>query len=145
LVSKVFGERGAQLDGVISYLNSDLDLISSNDLNALAAALEKGGVFPLGIRQGNDGQWWVTFETKKYHAEPEPNISAMLAVVETLPGALRLVWDNCKLREINIGYDCGAEPWAFSQGLSSALLGRMAAVGVSLRFTLYPDREPAQA
>ncbi len=44
-------------------------------------------------------------------------------------------------REFNIGYDCGAEPWAFNQGLSAHLLGRMATAGASLRVTIYPDRE----
>ena len=34
-----------------------------------------------------------------------------------------------------------ARPWAFNQGLSSGLLGRVAAVGASLRITLYPSRE----
>ena len=48
---------------------------------------------------------------------------------------------QCTTREFNLGYDCGAEPWAFNQGLSSELLGRIAAVGASLRLTIYPDRE----
>jgi hypothetical protein len=43
----------------------------------------------------------------------------------------------------NIGYDCGAEPWAFNQGLTAELLGRMAATGASLRITLYPGHDEA--
>jgi hypothetical protein len=65
----------------------------------------------------------------------------MLAIVESLNEPIRSLWDRCTRREFNIGYDCGAEPWAFNQGLSTALLGRLAAAGASLRITLYPDRD----
>ena len=73
------------------------------------------------------------------HDQPEWNVAAMLDVVETLEDSLRSVWFGCTRREFNLGYDCGAEPWAFNEGLSSERLGRMAAVGASLRFTLYPE------
>jgi hypothetical protein len=62
----------------------------------------------------------------------------MLAVVEALDPPLRSVWAGCSRREFNVGYDCGLEPWAFSQGLSAEILGRMASAGASLRVTLYP-------
>jgi hypothetical protein len=133
------------VDGVIHYLNTDLDLTSADDLTALAAAFEAGGVPPLHVTQGDDGRWYATFETREQHSEPEPNIAAMLAVVESLGPALRSVWAGCSRRELNIGYDCGLGPWAFNQGLSAGLLGRMAAVGASLRITLYPDREQARS
>ena len=62
----------------------------------------------------------------------------MLTVIQALPEPLRTVWAGGTLREFNIGYDCGFKPWAFYQGLSSQLLGLMAAAGASLRITLYP-------
>jgi hypothetical protein len=131
------------MDNTICYLNTDLDLASAEDLTALAAAFEAGGVPPLHLTDGADGLWLATFETNTQFAEPEPNIAAMLAIIESLARPLRSVWDGCTRREFNIGYDCGAEPWAFNQGLPAELLGRMAAAGASLRVTLYPDREPA--
>ena len=131
------------MDNTICYLNTDLDLTSAEDLTALAAAFEGGGVPPLHVTHDADALWYATFETSAQFAEPEPNIGAILAVVESLARPLRSTWDRCALREFNIGYDCGDEPWAFTQGLSADLLGRIAAVGASLRVTLYPDREPA--
>jgi hypothetical protein len=128
------------VDGVIGYLNTDLDLTSADDLTALAASFEAGGMLPLHVTRGDDGLWYACFETDEQHTEPEPNIAAMLGVVEVLAPNLRSVWAGCSRREFNIGYDCGPEPWAFNQGLSSELLGRMAAAGASLRWTLYPDR-----
>jgi hypothetical protein len=129
------------MDGKISYLNTDLDLTSSADLTELAAAFKAAGVSPLHVTHGEDGLWYATFETDEQHDQPEPNIAAMVMVAETLQEPLRSVWSGCTRREFNIGYDCGAEPWAFNQGLSSRLLEGIAAVGASLRITLYPDRE----
>jgi hypothetical protein len=129
------------LNGRFTYRNTDLDLTSADDLTTLAVAFEAGGAPPLHVTRGEDGQWYATFETDEQHSEPEPTISAMLTVVESLEPSLRSVWAGCSRREFNLGYDCGSEPWAFNQGLSSELLGRMAAVGASLCITLYPDCE----
>jgi hypothetical protein len=129
------------VDGHTSYLNTDLDLTSAEDLTALAAALEAAGIRPLHVTQVDDGLWCACFETDEQHTEPESNIAAMLAAVEALALTLQSVWAGCARRDFIIGYDCGWEPWAFNHGLSSGLLGRMAAAGASLRITLYPDRE----
>jgi len=69
----------------------------------------------------------------------------MMVVIESLGEPLRTVWSGYSRREFNIGYDCGSKPWAFNQGLSSQLLGRMAAVGASLRITLYPPAREKSA
>jgi hypothetical protein len=127
--------------GVISYLNTDLDLTSADDLKPLGAALEAGGVRPLHVTHGEDGLWYACFETDEQYDEPEPNIAAMIAVIEALAAPLRSAWDACSRREFNLGYDCGLEPWAFNQGMSPELLRRMASIGASLRLTLYPDRD----
>ena len=132
------------MDGKICYLNTDLDLTSSDDLTALAAIFEARGLFPLFVNRGEDSLWYTRFETQEDFAEPEPNIAAMVAAAESLSELHRTLWLNCKLREFNIGYDCGVEPWAFNQGLSCGLLRRIAAIGALLCFTLYPDREPRE-
>ena len=130
------------MDSTIHYLNTDLDLTSSEDLTALAAVFESRGLICLfvGRGDGEDRAWRARFETDDQFAEPEPNIAAMVAVVELLGEPERRIWHDCTQREFNIGYDCGDEPWAFNQGLSSALLGRVSAIGGSLRWTLFPDR-----
>ena len=129
------------VDHTICYLNTDLDLRSGVDLTELIGAFETAGVFSLYGATGEEGDWHASFETQKQHTEPESNIAEMLNVVESLSSPLRAVWDRCELREFNIGYDCGDEPWAFNQGLSPALLGRMSAAGAALRITIYPDRK----
>lgn len=128
------------MDNTIHYLNTDLDLICEEDLTELANAFEVRGAFPLHVTGGDDGKWYATFETDEQHAEPDPNISRMLTIIESLPEPLRRIWMRCTLRVFDIGYDCGAKPWGFHQSLSTDVLARIAAAGASLRITLYPDR-----
>jgi hypothetical protein len=133
------------VDDSICYLNTDLDLTSVDDLSSLAEAFRARGVSPLHLTHGEDGLWYATFEVYDQHGEPEPAISAMLAVVESLGDSERAVWSGCTRREFNIGYDFGSKPWAFNQGLSSQLLGRMAAAGAAVRITLYPPAREKSA
>jgi len=134
--------EGGSMDGQISYLNTDLDLRSTDDLTELAAVFKSHRIYPLHVSKGEDGLWHATFEVLDQCTEPEPNIAEMVTAVESFTEPHLSMWRGCTLREFNIGYDCGAEPWAFNQGLSCELLGRMAAIGASLRLTIYPDREP---
>lgn len=126
--------------GLIHYLNTDLDLSSAVDITELTNAFECGGVSPLHVTLGADGLWYSSLETDHQYHEPEGNIAHMVSVIEQLAEPHLSVWRSCTLCEFNIGYDCGLEPWAFNQGLSHELLARIAAVGASLRVTLYPYR-----
>jgi hypothetical protein len=126
---------------LIHFLNADLDVMSADDLSALAAVFEAKGMYALHVTRGEDGQWWATFEANESYEEPEQTIAVILDAVESFDPALLTVWQRCTRREIDIGYDCGDEPWAFNQALSSQLLGRMASAGLLLRITIYPDRE----
>lgn len=127
------------MNDTIQYLNTDLDISSSDDLTSLASALVAAGTWALlDAMKADDGLWHARFETEADFQEAEPNIAAMVGIVESLDEPLRQAWFRCSLREFNIGYDCGSKPWAFNQALSSELLGRMAAIGASLRLTLYP-------
>lgn len=97
------------------------------------ASLGSVGIFTLHVTLGEDGLGHATLETEAEHPEPETNIASILTAVESLEVLNLNRWDNCTLREFNIGYDCGAEPWAFNQRLSPNLLGRMAAALAALR------------
>lgn len=133
--------RLATMDNTIGYLNTDLDLACRDELTELAKAFEVAGVSPLHVTKGEVSVWYATFETDEQHTEPESNISQMLTIIESLAEPLRSIWTRCTQREFNIGYDCGADPWAFNQGLSTELIRRIANAGASIRITLYPDRD----
>jgi hypothetical protein len=135
------------MDGVTHYINTDLDLTSADDLTELAAAFEVRGLTLMRrVTRLADGQWFCGFSMGgPWFEEPEPNIAAMLAVIEALDPPLRSAWAGCSLRVFDVGYDCGQEPFAFRQDLSAELLVRLAAVGGSLRVTLYSERETSPA
>lgn len=120
----------------IQYLNTDLDLVSSQSLDALGTemtALELCG----NVTCGEDGLWYAMFED--FNAkEPEPNIKKLLGALDQLSPAATKVLRQCTKIEFNIGYDCGDEPWSFNQGLSHETLRRIVEHGGSLRVTLYP-------
>jgi hypothetical protein len=119
-------------------------LVSPGDLHGLAADLQARGVRPLHVTRGADGLWYSLLETEEAYNEPESNISAMLAAIQSLEAESAGSWSECTLREFNIGYDCGDEPWAFNQGLKTDTLHRIAALGATIRITLYPQRPPRQ-
>ena len=132
----------------IQYLNTDLDVVAGRDLGPLAAALEARGVSALHVAQAEDGHWYATFETygeNEQHDVPELALTVMLDAIESLEAEVRGLWSECSLREFNIGYDCGDEPWAFNNGLSNRTLARMASAGASLRITLYPPERNTEA
>lgn len=132
-------------DASIRYRNTDLDLCSAEDLTSLAAELESRGATSRHVTLGADDRWYSSVETDAQYVEPEANIAELLTAIESLSPANRAIWDRCRLREFNLGYDCGLQPWAYNQGLSAELLARIAAVGASLRVTLYPYREEKSA
>jgi hypothetical protein len=124
-------------------LNTDLDLISSEDPTALATALEARGVFSLHVTQGEGGVWHASFETTHQHPEPAANIEAMVAAVESLRERHRLTWQRCLKREFNVGYDCHTGNAVLTHSLPTELLARVASIGASLGLTLYPDHSAA--
>jgi hypothetical protein len=99
----------SNVDNTIYYLNTDLDLTSSVDLMPLAAKFESHNIHALHVTHCDNGLWIATFEMDN-EVEPERNISAMVAAVESLDDPHRFLWQSCTRREFNIGYDCGAEP-----------------------------------
>lgn len=125
---------------IIRYLNTDLDVVAPRSLEPLISHFERSHIFPLLPTKGDDGRWYITFETEPDYEEPDPNIAFMLNAIETAGGEARACWEACTKREFDVGYDCGDEPWSFNQGISNETLRRMAACGATFRLTLYPHR-----
>jgi hypothetical protein len=136
------------LDGVTSYVTTDLVLYSIEDLTALAAALQARG---LDRRDGPrwmdetewhriaEPQWYLQFQAscEVSYNEPESEVAAILAAVEALDAPARATWDSCSQRVFDLGYDCGTKPFSVRHDFSAGTLARLAAAGATLRMTLY--------
>ena len=140
----------------MAYLNTDLDLVCDGDVMPLVAVLEQRGLQAIHVIREPDGATRVGLESQDVDSSPDANPSSdgdslrrtpertirdLLAAVEGLPARVRDIWNGCRAREFNIGYECGDGPWGFSQSLDTSTLARIAAVGGRLRVTLYPAAE----
>jgi hypothetical protein len=136
-------------DGTTRYRVTDVVLHSAEDLTALAAALETRGMTATqrALEIDETERMWV-FQVGCEQL-PEDDIEAelalFLAAVESLDPPERAAWSGCS----RMAFDCGIQPHSVHHDLSSGMLGRLAAVGGSLRITLYPfdprDMPPNEA
>lgn len=135
-------------DGVTSYVTTDLVLFSSEDLTALAAALEARGLYVRDRARWIDAVEWFRIAEPQWHwafkargegpyDDPEPEVADLLAAVEALDPPARAAWDGCSRRIFDLGYDCGTTPFSVRHDLSAGTLARLGAAGGLLRFTLY--------
>ena len=136
-------------NGLTRYRTTDFDLTSPDEPTALSAALANRG-FDLAraIMQYSDGVWFCGFAwcgSDVGYDNPESEIADALSAIESLDPLVRAAWDGCSFRLFDMAFDCGVEPDYFRQDLSAAILVRLAAVGATLRITLYPDRETGPA
>src|SRR5512142_2736965 len=121
---------------MIRYLNTDLDLVSANDLTTLVESLAARNIQPLHMDRHEDDLWYATFEAGVCWEQPEDTITVLLAAIESLDEPQRRAWWYCSTREFHVGYECRSEPWAFNQAISSQTLQRVTDVGAGLRITL---------
>ena len=136
------------MDEVTSYSTTELNLYSTEDLTALATALEARGLEvryrALWIDETQwhriaEPQWLWKFNAggEGWYDDPEPEVAALLTAVEALAPAAWAAWAGCSRRVLDLGYYCGTRPFSIRHDLSAGTLGRLAAAGGLLRFTLY--------
>ena len=125
-----------------SYVNTDLDLASTEALGPLAGALASGRLFALHVEQTRDNVWIARFETDEQFSEAEPNIAAILSAVEALSEPLKEAWTRCSKREISIGYESGSENTPLEQERSAETLARMVANGLTMSISVYGPSAP---
>ena len=126
-----------------NYINTDLILVSSADISALAATLEHAGLYRLECQFfESTGLWHATFASDEQFSEPEQSLLRLLGVIEPLMAQIREVWDGCSERNMDVGFECGDEPFDFHKAISNSTIGRVAATGAALNITLY-GRAPA--
>ena len=121
----------------IRYINTDLDLACPSSLQPIVDFLSARGAYALSCEPADDG-WHACLETEKQFRAADHTIAAFLDALDRMDPETRSRWDECTLREFNIGYDAGDKPWAFNDGLSAMTVQRIARLGATIRVTIYP-------
>ena len=127
------------------YVNADLEISSGSFLTALSKHFKSKSLTCLFCSQSNDGQWHTTIASGEQHDSAEPSIIDLLKAIESLKGEHDETWKTSSKRELNVGYQCGEEPWFYENLISNDTLLRIAKVGADLRITLYRYGAPAIA
>ncbi|MCH7631702.1 MAG: hypothetical protein IIB59_00700 [Planctomycetes bacterium] len=127
-------------DDMKQYINTDLTLVSDQDITSLADLLDKKCDLLHFAEQG-DASWLVCVEAEGSGLPDsclEQDIDRLLSVLESLDGAHRDLLVVCKSPDFNIGWGSPKEEPAGVFELSADLVRRLAALGATLTVTVYP-------
>jgi hypothetical protein len=115
------------------FLNVDLDLESTDDLNPLVLALDPRA-FSLERQPGR-----ASFELNVpvLPADPEPLIREFVSVVQELPPEARALWDRCSRRVLDIGIQSASRPVQETYRLTPATLRMASDIGAEIALTVY--------
>lgn len=123
---------------VTQFLGTELDVLTSREPTPLIEMLATRRVHVVGRpAPRDDGHWFVELELRQLEVTADTTVLAILDAIEALTGEAREIWYVAPIRELDLRFQCGASPRAFSDVLSSSTLARATAAGVSIRFTLY--------
>lgn len=118
------------------YINTDLLLESEADVSALVAYFNTANCFDLYVSEDRRSAGFESNITAD-EATPAQTISALLDAIQLLEGDLLERWRACTVRELDIGFNCGTQPYAMNHKLPADLLKRVAEAGLTLVITHY--------
>ncbi|MEX0704885.1 MAG: hypothetical protein WD069_22490 [Planctomycetales bacterium] len=131
--------------GCCYYINTDLDLVSCDDLSPLAAIFDERADL-LDCGQYGDGKWYATIEASgsgvlEEDRGPDHDIRELLRVVAGLDEAAARSWRGCEKREFNIGWQAAERRPEGSFSIDAELLREIAHHDATLAVTIYPSCE----
>jgi hypothetical protein len=117
------------------FLNVDVDLVSRTPIDALRQELTARAVV---LRDTcEEGKTTLSFEVLEQTLSPEECIVHVHALYRSLSAPLRRAWDECESRVLDIGVAHQEGRHSFALGLGQACLAQVAAMGCTVRLTLY--------
>jgi len=128
--------------GTTQFLNVDLDIFSTWDLQALVTALgDKVDVLHVG-RYKRTYETHLELASYKPPKNPDRAIRDFCKLIRQLPSAAREVWDAAKIRQFNIGIAKGTEPPTHWFAIESETIKAAAEVNARIALTIYPPYPP---
>jgi hypothetical protein len=122
-------------DAVTRFLNVDLEIVSSGNIDPLLARL-LAAMFTLrdSIEGGRRTVW---MELAGDVADPNATVLELTRLIVSLPPDLRALWDACEDRCLNVGIQGGMSPHASAFRIAASTILEMAATSARLEFTIY--------
>jgi hypothetical protein len=124
------------------FLNVDLDLHSSRDLQALVTALGERVVVLYAGRIKRTHR--VHLELAKITKTADATIRGFCALIKALPKVDRNLWNAAKVRDFNIGVQAGSKPHCSEFALATETIKVVYRLGARIVFTVYAPRETSQ-
>lgn len=127
-----------------SFINVDLELHCAEDLAPLRAHFGEA-VLELHCGETDDG-FFLAVESlagRKLVSDALRCTDMLLDLVDALPAELRELWDRCRSRRFDYGFEGGLEGRPFSVVIDNARLSRLTALGIDVAITLYPYSAPS--
>lgn len=121
----------------VHYLNTDLEIESKHDL---AKIVGEFGEDVMVLHHGEiRGYQHASFEVSGLSAGADEVINYFCSLVENLPKEVRLIWDECCSRILDVGYESGTSPFSFRSEIRASTVKRVAEIGASIVITIYPQ------
>ena len=115
-------------------MNIDLEIESKEDISLI---IEEFGDRVCVMRHDSTEDAHVAVLETGYCEENEI-IAEYLSLIDGLSPAARKLWDNCRKREFDVGYDSGDVPKYFKSILSKESVESIARVEGSIAISIYP-------
>ena len=122
----------------IRYLGAELDVESRNDLSPLLNDLGQDVII---LHHGPINEMsHASFQlAQACYAGPDETIEGYCSLIENLSSESKAIWDSCFVRVFDIGFECGTSPSRYRFELRPLTITRVAAIGASVAFSLYPE------
>lgn len=124
--------------GATKYLNVDLDIYSSRDLQPLVSALgNKVDVLFIGKHKRT---YETHLEVGRYPEPKNPNaaIRDFCKLILDFPEEARKIWDFAKIRQFDIGIEAGTEPTTYRFEIAPEIVNQASSLNVQIAVTIYP-------
>ncbi|GAA5123597.1 hypothetical protein JIN84_11600 [Luteolibacter yonseiensis] len=132
----------------ITFLNVDLEIISGEPLDAIRDAFAICGrsISVMHFDEIQPGEHSASFEAHldgegedESHVTAGQKINAFCDIITAFPADARAVWDRCRKRVVDIGYQSENHCAPLNDFLDAGTLARLVDLGVHLAITIYPE------
>lgn len=119
----------------IQFLNVDLEIESYQNLQPLVDAF---GDDVINLYCGKTQEHYLATFEAPYSADADSLTNYFCDLVYALNDEPKGLWNTAFSKVFDIGYECSLEPKSYSSELRLGTLEKMAALGASIRVTIYP-------